>query len=97
MRSGIVLSLFVGCEFVLDGASIANADSSSPPSLIEFVCGVCLRSMRDYSVDKRGDVGSWIREVSMLALTDLVTNLARNRTIACFNVIKSQLLVMMLC
>ena len=42
---------------------------------------MCLRSMRDYSVDKRGDVGSWIRDVSMHALTNLITDLARNRTI----------------
>lgn len=29
--------------------------------------------MKDYAVDRRGDVGSWVREQAMIGLTSLVT------------------------
>lgn len=28
--------------------------------------------MNDYQIDRRGDVGSWVREESMTALNDLI-------------------------
>jgi hypothetical protein len=58
-------------------SSSAALSSSAPPSLVELVCGVCLRSLRDYSTDKRGDVGSWVREAAMKALQALVLGLTR--------------------
>jgi hypothetical protein len=29
--------------------------------------------MNDYAVDRRGDVGSWVRDAAMVAITQLVT------------------------
>lgn len=34
------------------------------------------RSIQDYALDRRGDVGSWVREESMRALTTLVQKMA---------------------
>lgn len=36
--------------------------------------------MDDYAVDRRGDVGSWVREESMVSLTFFVKNLIDNES-----------------
>jgi hypothetical protein len=51
--------------------------SGAEPQWAEVLAGVCLRSLRDYSRDNRGDVGSWVRESAMTGLQSLLIALTR--------------------
>jgi tubulin-specific chaperone D len=50
------------------------------PSLFSLLLDCFLIGMEDYSVDSRGDVGSWIRDASMIGLEALF-NIAKCRSI----------------
>ena len=39
---------------------------------MQAVLEACCTCLKDYSMDNRGDVGSWVREAAMLALERLV-------------------------
>jgi len=43
-----------------------------PAQLVDIV-EVMFSALKDYAVDRRGDVGSWVREQAMIGLTGLVT------------------------
>lgn len=40
-----------------------------PQDKIEQTLGTFYKALNDYQVDRRGDVGSWVREEAMIALT----------------------------
>lgn len=44
---------------------IANTDRAQLAAIVE----VLYKALDDYAVDRRGDVGSWVREESMASLT----------------------------
>lgn len=44
---------------------IANTDRAQLIAIVE----VLYKALDDYAVDRRGDVGSWVREESMASLT----------------------------
>ena len=44
---------------------IANTDRTQLIAIVE----VLYKALDDYAVDRRGDVGSWVREESMASLT----------------------------
>lgn len=48
------------------------------PSLSSKILQMYFRGLEDYSVDHRGDVGSWIREASMQGLQTMVPIVARS-------------------
>jgi len=37
------------------------------------------KAINDYAVDRRGDVGSWVREEAMRTITALIQNLASSQ------------------
>ena len=44
--------------------------------VIKEIFNTLYKSMNDYTLDRRGDVGSWVREESMRTLTLLVQDFA---------------------
>jgi hypothetical protein len=54
---------------------------ATTPTFADLVLGVCLRSLRDYSTDNRGDVGSWVREAAMTALHKIILQLVEQGTV----------------
>eukprot|EP00727_Mastigamoeba_balamuthi_P013936 m51a1_g9165 putative tubulin-specific chaperone d (909) ;mRNA; f:8490-12422 len=64
------------CEFCRT-VGIGNSDGLSDEQLASVIA--CYKAtMNDYAVDSRGDVGSWVREASMLATVDLLVLLRNN-------------------
>ena len=56
---------------ILNTLGPSNIDSSQLKDIIEaFYAG-----LNDYALDRRGDVGSWVREETMQGLTDFIRNL----------------------
>lgn len=47
---------------------------------INKVCTCFLNGLHEYTQDKRGDIGAWVRESSMTALQTLITLLAKRNT-----------------
>ena len=43
-----------------------------PAELLNLVIDTLFNTLDDYQLDRRGDVGSWVREETMTALTNLV-------------------------
>ena len=42
------------------------------PDLLRRVFDTMYEALKDYQLDRRGDVGSWVREETMVSLTMLV-------------------------
>lgn len=47
------------------------------PELLKVAIETLFSALKDYQLDRRGDVGSWVREETMLALTSLITTLVQ--------------------
>lgn len=45
------------------------------PSQVRAVLEVFYKALEDYAVDRRGDVGSWVREETMVSLTNFIQDL----------------------
>ena len=43
-----------------------------PADSLTLVIETLFSALNDYQLDRRGDVGSWVREETMLAMTSLV-------------------------
>eukprot|EP00003_Mantamonas_plastica_P033875 TRINITY_DN997_c0_g1_i3.p1 TRINITY_DN997_c0_g1~~TRINITY_DN997_c0_g1_i3.p1 ORF type:complete len:547 (-),score=176.90 TRINITY_DN997_c0_g1_i3:804-2273(-) len=54
-------------------------NSNTSQQNVDIVFQVLMRSCQDYSVDKRGDIGSWVREASMVGMQSLVNVLLTNQ------------------
>ena len=59
---------------VVNTLGIANIDKALLVDIVE----VFYKALDDYAVDRRGDVGSWVREEAMVSLTYFVKNLVEN-------------------
>mmetsp|Transcript_8740 Transcript_8740/g.14333 ORF Transcript_8740/g.14333 Transcript_8740/m.14333 type:complete len:766 (-) Transcript_8740:366-2663(-) len=70
-RRNSVMAMIDVCHSVGINNS-ANASTGMPLGLVKDVQEALLLGLSDYSVDKRGDVGSWVREASLVALDRLV-------------------------
>jgi len=60
---------------VVKAIGIANIDRDQ-------LCDICetfYKALEDYTVDRRGDVGSWVREETMEALTTFVVTLVEDK------------------
>ena len=52
--------------------SIGIQDESITQEIWDKIFDLCLLTMKDYSVDKRGDIGSIVREASMFTMANLL-------------------------
>lgn len=92
-RVNAVRGLATVCE-TLTGACIDSTLSvpASEESLLDFIKNAvvdCLfKALEDYSVDNRGDVGSWVREAAMEALEKCTYIICRSLTVFTSNGIK---------
>lgn len=59
---------------VVNTLGLANIDKALLLDIVE----VFYKALDDYAVDRRGDVGSWVREEAMVSLTYFVRNLVEN-------------------
>ena len=47
------------------------------PSLLSSAIDTMFNALSDYQLDRRGDVGSWVREEAMVSLTSFVETLVQ--------------------
>jgi len=59
---------------VVNTLGLANIDKTQLLAIVE----VFYKALDDYAVDRRGDVGSWVREEAMASITNFVQNLVEN-------------------
>ena len=45
---------------------------SISPELLKLAIETLFSALKDYQLDRRGDVGSWVREETMLAMTSFI-------------------------
>ena len=50
---------------------------SVPAELLTLTLNTLFEALNDYQLDRRGDVGSWVREETMVSLTSFVQALAQ--------------------
>ena len=50
---------------------------SVPAELLTLTLNTLFEALNDYQLDRRGDVGSWVREETMVSLTAFVQALAQ--------------------
>ena len=50
---------------------------SVPAELLNLTLNTLFEALNDYQLDRRGDVGSWVREETMVSLTAFVQALAQ--------------------
>ena len=50
---------------------------SVPAELLNLTLNTLFEALNDYQLDRRGDVGSWVREETMVSLTSFVQALAQ--------------------
>ena len=50
---------------------------SVPAELLNLTVNTLFEALNDYQLDRRGDVGSWVREETMVSLTSFVQALAQ--------------------
>ena len=43
-----------------------------PGELLQLALDTMFKALNDYQLDRRGDVGSWVREETMVSLTSFV-------------------------
>ena len=48
-----------------------------PAELLNLTLNTLFEALNDYQLDRRGDVGSWVREETMVSLTSFVQALAQ--------------------
>ena len=48
-----------------------------PAELLNLTLNTLFEGLNDYQLDRRGDVGSWVREETMVSLTSFVQALAQ--------------------
>ena len=48
-----------------------------PAELLNLTMNTLFAALNDYQLDRRGDVGSWVREETMVSLTSFVQALAQ--------------------
>ena len=48
-----------------------------PVELLNLTLNTLFGALNDYQLDRRGDVGSWVREETMVSLTSFVQSLAQ--------------------
>ena len=51
--------------------------NSVPAELLNLTMNTLFAALNDYQLDRRGDVGSWVREETMVSLTSFVQALAQ--------------------
>lgn len=59
---------------VVNTLGISHIDKAQLSAIVE----VFYKALDDYALDRRGDVGSWVREEAMVSLTYFVQNLIKN-------------------
>lgn len=57
---------------VMEGAESAGSDVAPSSEDIDTIVAALAAAMRDYAVDRRGDVGSWVREVGIEVIAALL-------------------------
>ena len=68
-RVNAVRGLVSVCETLVQGREFSNVDELPLLYLIkDEVMASLFKALDDYSVDNRGDVGSWVREAAMIGL-----------------------------
>ena len=50
-----------------------------PIELLQKALDTMYEALKDYQLDRRGDVGSWVREETMVSLTSFVQTLVQKR------------------
>ncbi|XP_057830679.2 tubulin-folding cofactor D isoform X2 [Cryptomeria japonica] len=92
-RVNAVRGIATVCETLTCPDKDSRLDATSQESVLSVIKNdviECLfKALNDYSVDNRGDVGSWVREAAMEALERCTYILCRNFTIIDGNEIKT--------